>query len=254
MNNLSELKILCLIPARGGSKSIPRKNVIQLLGRPLIAWSIQHAIDSKYINRVIVSTDDDEIANVSLEYGAEVPFRRPCEIATDASPDIESFDHALNWLSVNEDYFPDLVVHLRPTGPSRRVEVVDRAVELMLEDREADSLRSISIARESPFKMWLINEDYMSPVVTIDGLKDSHSVGRQMLPTAYWQNGYVDIVRPSTIQDKRSMVGDKVIPFLIKEEVLDLDYVDDIPKIEARLKKLLAGEDVPLVQSERLPV
>jgi len=253
-NQSNKFKILCLIPARGGSKSIPRKNIIELLGKPLIAWSIQHGLESKYINRVIVSTDDEEIANISREYGAEAPFLRPADLATDASLDIEAFFHALSWLKENENYEPDLVVQLRPTGPSRRIQLIDKAIETILSDQEADSLRSVSVAHQNPFKMWFIEKNYMLPALTLEGVKDSHSIGRQMLPIAYWQNGYVDIIRPSTILNKKSMVGDKVIPFIIKEAVCDLDYLDDIPKIEAIMRNNLDNDESASLNSERLPV
>ena len=112
-------EILALIPARGGSKSIPRKNLRLLGGRPMITYSIDHARASRHITRIIVSTDDDEIAAVSRAAGAEVPFLRPAEYAQDQSLDFEVFDHALRWLQTHENYRPDLVVHLRPTGPVR---------------------------------------------------------------------------------------------------------------------------------------
>src|SRR4051812_3665483 len=109
--------VLALIPARGGSKGIPRKNTMVMAGRPLIAWSIDHALQSTRITRVIVSTDDAEIATVAEQWGAEVPFVRPAEYAGDLSPDIDVFRHAFEFLATNESYEPDMVVHLRPTGP-----------------------------------------------------------------------------------------------------------------------------------------
>jgi CMP-N,N'-diacetyllegionaminic acid synthase len=255
---MSHLKLLALIPARGGSKSIPRKNLIIMHGRPLVAWSIHHAKTSNYVNRVIVSTDDQEIARVSRAWGAEVPFLRPAEFADDASPDIDVFRHALQWLQVNENYVPDLIVHLRPTGPARRVKVIDAAIEKMLAHPEADSLRSSSLATQSPFKMWFLQEDdTMRPVITHDAIKESHSVARQTLPKAYWQNGYVDITKPSTILEKNSMVGDCVLNFVMNENVPDVDYFDDLPKVESALKEILAGWDNPrdlLKDSDRHPV
>jgi len=119
--------VLAVIPARGGSKSIPGKNIISIHGKPLIAHTIAQALGSTQINRVLVSTDDSEIARVSCEYGAEVPFTRPADLAGDLSPDIDTFVHALEWLDQNEDYRPDLIVHLRATGPVRRIELIDRA-------------------------------------------------------------------------------------------------------------------------------
>lgn len=245
---------MCLIPARGGSKSIPKKNILEILGKPLIAWSILQAKDSQHIDRIIVSTDDDKIAGISEQYGAEVPFLRPKHLARDTSLDLEAFDHALNWLKKNDSYEPDLVVHLRPTGPARRVELIDSAIERILEDTSADSLRSVSVAHQNPFKMWFLDNKYLHPALTLNGVKDAHSVGRQMLPVAYWQNGYVDIIRPRAIFQKKSMVGDKILPFVVNEEICDLDYPEDIPRIEAALKKILEGAVTSKSPVNRHPV
>lgn len=237
-------EVLALIPARGGSKSVPRKNLLEMLGRPLIAWSIEHALLSKHISRVVVSTDDEEIATVARYWGAETPFIRPIEYSGDLSPDIETFKHALQWFENVENYKPDLVVHLRPTGPARRVSRIDDAIKLILNQPDADSLRSVSLASQNPFKMWLFNDERsMRPALTLEGIRDAHSLARQMLPRAYWQNGYVDIVRPSTVLVKGSMVGDKVLPFVIDEPVCDVDYIDDIPVVESVLKKILDNPD-----------
>ena len=141
MSDLRKPIILALIPARGGSKGIPRKNLVPLLGKPFIAYSIEQALASAWITRTVVSTDDAEIAAAARQFGAETPFMRPAEFAQDHSLDLEVFQHALRWLKKEEGYTCDLVVHLRPTGPVRRVEVIDEAIELMLAHPEADALR-----------------------------------------------------------------------------------------------------------------
>ena len=125
-------EVLAIIPARGGSKGIPRKNIKLFAAAPLLAWSIQAAKDSKTVTRVIVSTDDVEIAQVAREWGAEVPFLRPAELAEDRSPDLPLFLHALDWLKTNEGYLPDFLVQLRPTSPIRPIGLVDEAVEILL--------------------------------------------------------------------------------------------------------------------------
>ena len=153
------MKILGLILARGGSVRVPRKNIRELAGRPLIYYIIRTAKKSRYINRVIVSTDDEEIAEVARRCGAEVPFYRPKELAREDSPEFEAIEHALNWLKKNEGYVPDLVVKLFPTSPFLRPETVDRAIELMLANPDADSLRSVRLCKEHPFKMWVIEDD-----------------------------------------------------------------------------------------------
>ena len=215
-------RILALIPARGGSKGIPRKNVMMLAGKPLIAHSVFQAQASNRINRVIVSTDDKEVAMVAREWGAEVPFLRPAEFAQDLSPDIDVFQHALTWLKENEGYVPDLVVHLRPTGPVRWVKLIDEAIDLLSVHPEADAVRSLSVALQTPFKMWRIMPNgSMEPILRLDGVPDCQSLPRQELPLVYWQNGYVDVIRPSTILIKNSMSGDCVLPFVVEESVFE---------------------------------
>ena len=242
--------ILALIPARGGSKGIPRKNVMLVAGQPLVAHSIAQARASQRVTRVIVSTDDEEIAAVARRFGAEVPFVRPVAYAADLSPDIDVFRHALRWLEEHESYRPELVVHLRPTGPARRVELIDRAVDLLAAHPNADALRSVSVAQQTPYKMWRITDDgVLQPVLRMAGTPDCQSLPRQRLPVAYWQNGYVDVLRPRAVLEKHSMWGDCAIPFVIDEPLLELDYPENIPVVEAALERLHAGtilESAPL--------
>lgn len=236
------MEVLALIPARGGSKSIPRKNLLLLAGRPLIAYSIEQALAARRITRTIVSTEDEEIAETAKKYGAEVPFRRPAEFAGDLSPDIDVFRHALSWLAENEGYQPELVVHLRPTGPIRRVEVIDQAIDLLYSHPEADALRSVSWPVQSPYKMWRIVDNYLEPLLQIDGLPDTHSMPRQILPEVYWQNGYVDVLRPRTVLEMGSMCGQTVLPLVIQEPIYELDYEDSIPALEAALHRVQRGQ------------
>ena len=250
---MSRPDVLALIPARGGSKGIPRKNVITVGGRPLIAYSIQHARDSRHVTRTVVSTDDEEIARVARERGSEVPFMRPAEYAQDLSPDIDAFRHALSWLEENEGYRPELVVHLRPTGPVRRVELIDQAIEQMLQHPEADSLRSVSWPTQTPYKMWRIENGNLERLLRVDGLPDACSMPRQMLPEVFWQNGYVDVIRPRTILEQGMMTGARVLPFVVDDPIYELDYPESIPELEAALERLAAGE-VAGEAAKRLPV
>ena len=241
-------EILALIPARGGSKSIPRKNLMPIAGKPLIAYSIEHALTSRHVTRTIVSTDDAEIAGVARALGAEVPFLRPPELAQDLSPDIDAFRHALAWLRDRQGYQCELVVHLRPTGPVRRVAIVDRAIETMLARPEADSLRSVSWPVQTPYKMWRIAGGYLEPLLEnpgVTGTVEPHSAPRQSLPAVYWQNGYVDIVRPRVILEDGMMGGRRIVPFVIEEPILEIDYPDSIRDVEAALACLRAGNWPP---------
>jgi CMP-N,N'-diacetyllegionaminic acid synthase len=239
---MSRKEVMALIPARGGSKSVPRKNLLQVAGKPLIAYSIMHAQACPSITRIVVSTDDDEIAEVAREYGAEVPFKRPAEAATDTATDFQVFLHALTWLGAHQQYTPELVVHLRPTGPVRETALIERAVQLMLNEPEADSLRSVGTAEQTPYKMWHIEDSFLRPLIELPGYPEAHSMPRQKLPVAYWQNGYVDIVRPRTIIELGSMTGSVVLPFVVEGKIHELDYPDQVPALEEAVKAWLAGE------------
>jgi CMP-N-acetylneuraminic acid synthetase len=235
-------EILALIPARGGSKGIPRKNLLVLAGKPLVAHSIEQALASRYITRTIVSTDDAEIADVARRYGADVPFVRPSELARDLSLDLDVFRHALTWLRDRERYRCDLVVHLRPTAPVRRVALIDNAIEIMLGHPDAHSLRSVGRPAQTPYKMWQIADGCLEPLLRIEGVVEAHSRPRQELPEAYWQNGYVDIVRSHVVLDLGLMAGHRIVPFIVADPVPELDYPDDIPRLEAALSALRRGE------------
>jgi CMP-N,N'-diacetyllegionaminic acid synthase len=241
-SNNPKPEVLALIPARGGSKGIPRKNLINVAGKPLIAYSIEHALASQWITRTIVSTDDEEIAAVARHYGAEAPFIRPAEFAQDRSLDFDVFKHALTWLRDQAGYTCELVVHLRPTGPVRRVEVIDQAIELMLAHPEADALRSVSVSAQTPYKMWRIEDGHLKPLLQVAGVAEPYCAPRQSLPEVYWQNGYVDIVRPATIIEQGLMAGKTILPFITHEPILELDYRETIPQIEDALQKMALGK------------
>jgi CMP-N,N'-diacetyllegionaminic acid synthase len=238
MSRESRPEILALIPARGGSKSIPRKNLLMIAGKPLIAHSIEQALASQHITRTIVSTDDPEIAAVARKFGSDVPFLRPTEFAQDLSPDIDAFRHALEWLRDHEGYECELVIHLRPTGPVRRVELIDQAIELITQRPEVDSLRSVSWPSQTPYKMWKIADGLLQPVLEIEGVVEPYCLPRQALPEVYWQNGYVDITRPRVVLEQEMMHGDRIIPFFIDEPMLEIDYEDSIAEVETALLRL----------------
>jgi CMP-N,N'-diacetyllegionaminic acid synthase len=237
--------VLALIPARGGSKGLPRKNVLPLAGKPLIVYSIETALAATLVTRTIVSTDDEEIAAIARSAGAEVPFLRPAELAQDDSTDLEVFRHALESL---EGYEPELVVHLRPTNPLRRPERVDEAIRAMLDDPEADSLRSVSWPKQTPYKMWRIEGGYLAPLVEVPGLPDAHSRPRQGLPEVWWQNGYVDIVRPRTVLELGSMTGERVLPFVVQDPFVEIDYADAFAAAEELLGRGDEDEREPEVR------
>jgi CMP-N-acetylneuraminic acid synthetase len=230
-------EVLVLIPARGGSKSIPRKNIRPLAGYPLIAYSIAAGLAAESVTRVIVSTDDKEIAEISQLYGAETPFLRPAEISQDNTSDLPVFEHALRWLEKNQDYRPEIVVQLRPTSPFRRVWHIDQAVYRLIERPEADAVRTVCVPFQNPFKMWRISPDgYMLPLVETR-YEEPYNMPRQLLPDVYWQTGYVDAAWADTILIKNSMTGQHILPLVINpSEWIDIDSPDDWRRAERLLE------------------
>jgi N-acylneuraminate cytidylyltransferase len=222
---VSRSEVLAVIPARGGSKGIPRKNIRNFAGYPLIAYSIAAALQAETVTRVVVSTDDEEIAAVAREYGAEVPFLRPAEFAQDSTLDLPVFAHVLQALADKEGYQPDVVVQLRPTSPIRPRTMVDDAVRLLLAHPEADSVRGVVPAGQNPHKMWKIDPQSgkMIPLLQVEGIAEPYNAPRQKLPPVYWQTGHIDAIRPFAILEKHSMSGDVILPLMI-----DPSYTVDI--------------------------
>jgi YrbI family 3-deoxy-D-manno-octulosonate 8-phosphate phosphatase len=228
-------EILALIPARGGSKGIPRKNIRKFAGYPLIAWSIAAAKGSQFVVRVIVSTDDEEIAAVARECGAETPFLRPAEFAQDNSTDLPLFEHALEWLEQNESYRPEIVIQLRPTSPIRPKTMVDDSIRILLAHSDADCVRGVVPAGQNPFKMWRFDgvDQPMKPLLQLDGIAEPYNAPRQILPPVYWQTGHIDAIRVSTIKDKKSLTGDVLYPLMIDPRYsVDIDNLSDWAKYE----------------------
>lgn len=236
MSNKHKSKILAIIPARGGSKGIPKKNIVNINGKPLIQYTIEVAKESKLIDRVIVSTDDDEIAEISEKLGAEVPFIRPAELAKDDTPTFPVIKHALKWLKENEKYKPELIVLLEPTFPLRTVEKVDEAIKVISSDEEADSLRGVCEPFQNPFKMWIPCGKYLKPLIKEKEIM--YEKPRQNLRKVFWQNGYIYISRYKTIMDKKSFHGEKILPFILSENnFIDIDTEEDLKLLKRYLKK-----------------
>ena len=224
-------EVLALIPARGGSKGIPRKNIRDFAGAPLIAYSIAAALQAQHVTRVIVSTDDEEIAAVARHWGAETPFLRPTELAQDDITDLPVFQQALAWLAEYEAYHPEFVVQLRPTSPVRPVGLIDDAIELMLTNPQADCVRGVVPSGQNPFKMWQIEPDshQLKPLLSLPNVKEPYNAPRQELPKTYWQTGHIDVIRTSTILEKGSLTGDVILPILIDPRyTVDIDTPSDM--------------------------
>ncbi len=213
-------QVLALITARGGSKGLPRKNVLPLAGRPLIAWSIKAAQEAVCTPRVVVSTDDEEIAQAARQWGAEVPFMRPAALAQDDSPHLEVILHALAWLEQNQDYRPEWVLLLQPTSPLRSGRDIDEAFALA----RAQGAASVVSVQQAPSPPHLLQ--------TIDGqgrLKPFLPPGpgyqrRQDLPAVYALNGAIYLTRRGMIMEKRVLLDQETLALVMPaERSLDVD-------------------------------
>ncbi len=244
MVEIKKGEVLAVIPARGGSKSIPRKNILPFAGHPLLAYSIAAAQQADLVTRVIVSTDDEEIAAVARAYGAEVPFMRPPEHAQDATPDLPVFVHAVEWFAETEGYYPELVVQLRPTTPVRPPGCVNDGIQMMRTMPFADSLRAVVPSGQNPHKMWRINQrGEMSPLLSVEGIQEPYNAPRQHLPQTFWQTGHLDIMRPATLLEKRSMTGDVILSLVLDPRyTVDIDTQNDWMQAEWLIKN--GGLDV----------
>jgi len=242
---VNQREILAVIPARGGSKGIPRKNIREFAGYPLIAYSIAAGLQAEQVTRILVSTDDEEIAQVAHDFGAEVPFLRPSELAQDGTPDLPVFEHVLDWLEDNEGYQPDFVVQLRPTSPIRPRGLLDRAIQILIDNPQKDSVRGVVPAGQNPYKMWQIDgQGQLIPLLSLTSIKEPYNAPRQVLPPVYWQTGHIDVIRSDVILEKQSMTGDRILPVRI-----DPAYAVDIdtPKDWERYEWLVQDQDLDMV-------
>lgn len=228
-------EVLAIIPARSGSKSVKDKNIKPINGKPMLAYSIEHALQAKCIDRVIVSTDSEEYSRISRKYGAEIPFIRPKELAADTSLDIEVFEHALKYLEENEGYLPELVVQLRPTYPVRKINDIENMVSYMKDNPDIDSMRCIAPAKEIPYKMWFKGDDnIISPIMT--DIPECYNMPRQKLPKVYYQNACIDVIRTEVILKKHSMSGERIAGYEMDEN-FDIDTEEEFMMAEKYLKK-----------------
>lgn len=225
-------RVLALVPARGGSKSLPRKNIRLLAGRPLIAHSIEAGLASPTVDRVVVSTDDAEIAEVARRHGAEVPFLRPAALAEDDTPDLPVFRHALEWFDEHEGWQPEIVVQLRPTSPLRRVEDIDRAVAILDDRADVDSVRSVAEPLENPYKMWSVSAEQLLEPIVASELQEPFNLPRQRLPEVLWQTGAVDVTRRRTLE-LGSMTGVRIAPLVVETlGAVDIDTEASLDLVE----------------------
>jgi len=223
------LKILCIIPARSGSKSLPHKNIKIYNDKPLRSHSILHAQKSKYNMRIIVSTDSKEYQQIANKYGAETPFLRPPEISLDNSLDIDFIKHTIKWLKIHENYNPDIILQLRPTSPTRKVDDIDKALDLFIENIDNyDSLRSVIEFDKYPYKMYNIENNILIPLFnSVNSITEPYNSLRQLLPKCYLHNGYIDIFKTNIIENN-TISGKKILPFVMDyNNNIDIDTEND---------------------------
>ncbi|MDO8505533.1 MAG: acylneuraminate cytidylyltransferase family protein [bacterium] len=224
------MNICTVIPARGGSKSIPKKNIRLLHGKPLVQYSIEYSLACPFVMHTVVSTDSAEIAQVAKTGGAEVPFLRPAEFAQDDAQDYPVFRHALEELEKIYQETIDILVLLRPTSPLRPVGLIEKALELLNIHPDATSVRSVVRSKEHPYRQWRIMGEYM--IGYENSIKEPYNLPRQKLPEIYFQTGDLEAIRRQTILNG-SISGDRVLPLIIEHEVMvDIDNEVDWKKAE----------------------
>jgi len=230
---IKDKKVLAIIPARGGSKGLPRKNIRPLLGKPLIAWTIEQALASKYLDRVIVSTEDEEIAKISKKFGAEVPFMRPKELATNEAKGIDVVLHTINWMDKNNKFY-DLIILLQPTSPLRTSEDIDKAIELLLL-KKAKSIVSVCKTKHHPYWSNTLPEDRCMK----DFIKrEIMNKNRQELPIFYRLNGAIYLSHCNYLKEQRSFLSKQTFAYIMSQwRSVDIDN-----KLDLELAKILMSE------------
>jgi len=227
MNN-----VIAIIPARSGSKSLIDKNIRLLSGHPLIAYSIAIVKLSQKIDRVIVSTNSQRYADIAKQYGAEVPFMRPDKYSTDAATDKSFLAHAMSWIKENEESVPEYWVHLRPTTPLRSVEIVDSAINEIMQSKNATSLRSGHKAPESPLKWFVKDNCYFKGLVN----GENYNLPKEAFEQVYIPDGFVDVVKSSFVMNSEEIHGDKMIGFE-SPVCAEVDSVEEFDYIQYQLNK-----------------
>lgn len=243
--------ILALVPARSGSQRVPGKNVRLLAGHPLLAYTVAAARRSGVFSDVVVSTDSAEIAEIALAYGASVPSLRPAELAGPLSRDIEWVQQVLSSVDGNAEAF----ALLRPTSPLRRPESVRRAVEELLGDPGADSLRAVELCSQHPGKMWLVKGDRMSPLLSqpSDG-QPWHSTPYQGLPPVHVQNAALEVAWTRTVERTGTIAGSTIRPFVLDGyEGQDINETRDWWAVERLLHEGLVQLPSPAPSDDPLP-
>jgi CMP-N,N'-diacetyllegionaminic acid synthase len=229
-------RVVGIIPARGGSKGVPKKNIKEIGGFPMIAYSVIAGQLVENMERCIVSTDSQEIADIAKNYGADIPFLRPSEFATDSSNDIEFIKHAIDWFEKNEGYIPEYWVLLRPTTPLREPKIIKNAIDEIIRHPEATSLISIHEFAETPGKMFGMQDGFLHGLCPMDPRPEYFTLPRQEFAPTYFGNGYVDIIKSSTVIDHNSCFGSRIFGFETPDTG-EIDIPEDFKRVEFYLNQ-----------------
>jgi CMP-N,N'-diacetyllegionaminic acid synthase len=239
------MTIMAIIPARGGSKSIPRKNIKLLAGKPLIVYTIETALECRILDRVIVSTDDKEIATISKKHGAEVPFIRPRELALDSTPMLPVLQHAVSYMERNEKCHIDIVILLQPTAPFREVSDIENCIE-KLKNEKADSVVTVCEAEHNPyFVMMKFQNDNLVPFLKTE----KPMTRRQDAPKIYRLNGAVYAIRRDVLMDENKIFTNNTKAIIMPQErSIDLDRQLDFEFAEFLMKTRYAQEPKKIIK------
>lgn len=237
------MNILGIVGARSGSKSVPHKNIRPLLGKPLMGWIIEAAKKSRHVSRVICSTDSEDYARIARAHGAETPFLRPAEFATDTASDMDFLTHAVRWLEENEKWKADIILRLPPTTPLCKTETIDACIELLLNDHTATSARAIATASKHPYKLWQIKGEELIPFIPkeITGHAEPSGMARQFFAPAAYAHIDVIAVRYDTLMKESLLTGTRTrYHMLDKKDAIDIDTENDFLLTEIILKKRIS--------------
>ncbi len=238
------LEILAVVPARGGSKGVPRKNIRALLGKPLLYWIHAAAKEAKHVTRVIVATDDEEIATIAKSVGADVPYIQPPEVSHDLATDVEYLTYALETLARQEGYEPDIILRLPPTSPLCTAAHIDTGIETLLADPELDAVRPIVETPKHPYKFWKIHENqkHLEPFLpkSFTGFDEPHNLQRQRFPKVYMHTGAMDVIRRATLLEQKSTSGKRLGFFhMSPEDSINIDHPLDFEIADILMRKRL---------------
>lgn len=229
--DLKKNDIIAFIPARAGSKGVVNKNIRELHGFPLLAYSVAAATLSSEISSVVLSTDSTQIAEIGAKFGAYIPYIRPSLLAQDNSLDIEVIRYHLHWLIEQDKDLPRYIAYIRPTTPLRDPSLINQAIQKIRDHSTATSLRSVHELPEPPQKMMGFEGDFLTGLFPQDSRKEYYNLPRQTFPPAYHPNGYIDIFDSSHILQTNSLFGEKVLG-LITPHCIEIDTPADLEYLE----------------------